>query len=413
MARKNTSTRYGSVTKTFHWLTALLVLTIIPLGIIANRLPHETSEQLATKAWLFSLHKTLGVTIFGIAVLRILWALTQSKPALLHADRKLESFVAETAHWLLYGSLVAAPLSGWIHHAATSGFAPIWWPFGQNLPLVPKSESLAGLTAGLHSVLTNVMAATILLHIVGALKHHIIDRDATLRRMLPGRVDLSHLIPTRHPKTPIVAAFAVWALALGLGSALGLYGTHNSPVQAAALDEVASEWTVQSGTIEITVTQFGSEVTGGFADWSAAISFDPDLAIGKAGDVTAKISIGSLSLGSVTDQAVGPDFFDATTFPTATFQGDIVNVSDGYEAVGTLTIKDQSVPLTLPLMLALNEGTAEMETRITLDRRTFGIGDNMGDESALAFAVDVLIALTATRTQLEKPAGSSPAGLKS
>lgn len=398
MPLSNTDHHYGSVAKSFHWITALLILTIIPLGVIAYQLPYDTAEQLARKAWLFSLHKTLGVAVFFIALTRILWAVLQPKPALLHPERKLESFAAETVHWLLYGSLVVAPLSGWVHHAATSGFAPIWWPFGQDLPLVPKSEALAAATGGLHWVLTKVMAATILLHIAGALKHHAIDKDATLRRMLPGNPALPGPIKSAHTKTPIIAAFAVWALALAAGGAFGLYQPHGAAgPQAAALEEVASDWQVQTGTIDITVQQFGSAVSGSFADWTAAISFDPEVSVGKAGTVEATISIGSLTLGSVTDQAMGADFFDASTFPTAIFAGDIIVAADGYEAVGTLTLKGTSMPLTLPFGLTINDGVAEMLGRLTLDRRDFGVGDNIDDESSLGFAVEVLIELTAAR----------------
>lgn len=114
MPLTNTANRYGAVSKTFHWLTAMLILTLIPLGVIANKLPYETSEQLTHKAWLFSLHKTLGVTVFMVALARIVWSISQPKPGPLHPDRKMESFVAETVHWLLYGSLVLVPLSGWI-----------------------------------------------------------------------------------------------------------------------------------------------------------------------------------------------------------------------------------------------------------------------------------------------------------
>ena len=77
MALGNTSTRYGAFSKSFHWLTALLILTLIPLGLFAKNLPYETQEELARKAWFFSLHKTLGVTVFFVAFLRILWALSQ------------------------------------------------------------------------------------------------------------------------------------------------------------------------------------------------------------------------------------------------------------------------------------------------------------------------------------------------
>lgn len=190
MSLPNTQMHYGSVAKFFHWLTALLIVTLIPLGIYANGLPYETSEELTRKAWFFSLHKTMGVTVFFVALARIIWAVSQPKPALLHADRKIESLAAETVHWLLYGSLMLVPLSGWIHHAATTGFAPIWWPFGQDLPLVPISDSVAAATAGLHIVFERVLVFSIFLHVAGALKHHLIDRDATLRRMLPGKPEL-------------------------------------------------------------------------------------------------------------------------------------------------------------------------------------------------------------------------------
>jgi len=186
MSLTNTAQRYGGVTKTFHWATALLILTLIPLGWWANQMPYETAEQLADKAWMFSLHKTLGVAAFFVAVGRILWAVSQPKPGLLNADHKVESFLAELIHWMLYASLVIVPLSGWIGHAAAEGFAPIWWPFGQGLPVVPKDTGIEHFMAAVHWVATKVLIASLLLHIAGALKHHVIDRDATLRRMLPG-----------------------------------------------------------------------------------------------------------------------------------------------------------------------------------------------------------------------------------
>ena len=140
MPLPNTTRSYGGIAKSFHWLTALLMFTVIPLGLIANDLAHQIqspgfsgSQEVITRATLlFSLHKTIGVTLFFVALFRILWAFTQPKPGLLNADNKPEALAAETVHWLLYGSLVMVPLSGWIHHAATTGFAPIWWPLGQN-----------------------------------------------------------------------------------------------------------------------------------------------------------------------------------------------------------------------------------------------------------------------------------------
>ncbi|MDW3221800.1 MAG: cytochrome b/b6 domain-containing protein [Paracoccaceae bacterium] len=399
MSLSNTATHYGAVTKTFHWLTALLILTLIPLGIYANGLPYETSEQLAQKAWLFSLHKTLGVTVFFTALARILWALSQPKPGLLHPDRKLESLAAETVHWLLYGSLLLVPLSGWIHHAATDGFAPIWWPFGQNLFFVPKSEAIAGAAAGLHIVFERVLAGSILLHFAGALKHHFVDKDVTLRRMLPGTPTVSQGQSGHRIAAPLFSALAIWAGALFIGNALNLYAGHDANITAASLEEVQSDWAVQEGDLAIVVQQLGSDVRGTFADWTADISFDETIETGVAGTVEVTISIGSLTLGSVTGQALDADFFNAEAFPTALFQADIQRSETGYVAEGTVTIKDQSNPVTLPFTLEVVDGVATMQGSTQLDRRDFAIGDSQKDEASLGFGVDVEILLTAVQAE--------------
>ena len=396
MAIANSEKHYGAVAKSLHWTTALLVLTLIPLGIYANGLPYDTSEALAQKAWLFSLHKTLGVTVFFVALARILWAITQTKPAGLHPERKLETFAATTVHWLLYGSLLLVPLSGWIHHASPAGFAPIWWPFGQDLPMVPKSESLAATTAGLHIVFERVLAVSILLHLAGALKHHFIDKDATLRRMLPGAPQILAQKPAEKTALPLVAAIVVWACALFVGAGLGVYQKHDSSVQAAALEAVQSDWVVQDGSLQITVTQLGSPVTGSFADWTAAISFDETRDSGTVGSVEVVVSIGSLTLGSVTSQALGADFFNADEFPTATYTADILRDADGYRADGTLTIKETTQPLVLPFTLDVSDGTARMSGQTDLDRRDYAVGLSQKDAASLGFSVDITVELTAT-----------------
>lgn len=396
MPASNTVTSYGLVAKSFHWITALGILMVIPLGIIANGLPYETPDQLADKAWLFSLHKTVGITVFFVALARIAWAMSQPKPAALHPDRRVETLMAEIVHWLLYGSLVLVPLSGWIHHAATEGFAPIWWPIGQNLPLVPESDAVAQAAAGLHVVFERVLILSLLLHIAGAVKHALIDKDQTLARMWFGHTQ-SDVEPAPHRKgVPVIFAVMVWAVALSIGGFLGVY--QKGPVAAAvALQEVESDWAVQDGTLGITVQQMGAAVRGEFATWTAQITFDETVADGKAGDVTVEIAIASLSLGSVTDQAMNADYFDADAFPMATFTADILNIGDGYEAHGTLALKGVEQPITLPFTLDLQGDVATIEGEAILNRQNFGIGDSMTDEGQLGFEVVVDVVLTAQR----------------
>ena len=390
------SNRYDSLTKAFHWATALLILALFPLGVIANDWPYDTNEALATKAQLFSIHKTLGVAVFFVALARIGWALTRRKPGPLHPDRKAETFLADLVHWLLYISLVIVPLSGWIHHAATEGFAPIWWPFGQSLPLVPKDEAVAGLFAGIHWLMTKVMIAAVLLHIAGALKHHIVDKDATLRRIWFGRPALPDVPPHRTNLPAALGALAIAAGGVFVGSSFA--GEEEPLATAAPLAAVASDWTVTDGTLSLTVRQLGNDVTGSFADWTSEIAFDPD-ATGEAGSVRTTIAIGSLTLGSVTSQAMGPDFFDASAHPTALYEGPILTDGEGYRVDGTLTLKGTSAAVPLPFDLVLDGDTATMTGSTTIDRLTFAIGETMADESNLGFPVVVDITLTATRSE--------------
>jgi cytochrome b561/polyisoprenoid-binding protein YceI len=395
MALANTASRYGTVTKTFHWLTAALILLLIPLGLIANRLPYDTGEQLATKAWFFSLHKTLGVFLFAVALARILWALSQTKPGPLHPERRTEPTLADIVHWLLYGSLVVVPLSGWVHHAATSGFAPIWWPFGQSLPLVPQSDALAGWTATLHIITTRILMASLALHIIGALKHHFVDKDTTLRRIWFKTSDVPTVQAHRSKAFAPAVAGLLFAGSGALAAVLTTPDAADIP-SAAPLAQAESDWVVQDGELQIMVSQFGSEVTGQFADWTAEIAFDPD-AGPDFGSVDVTVAIGSLTLGSVTDQAMGPDYFNAEGFPTATYAGPIVADGEGYRIDGVLTIKDQSQDVALPFTLNLTDGTATVTGSTRTDRMTYGIGEGQTDAGTLGFDVTIDVALTATR----------------
>ncbi len=398
MSLYNTRHSYGLVARALHWLTALLILTLLPLGLYANDLPYDTGEALARKAQLFSLHKTLGVAVFFVALARIVWTLTQPHPVALHPEKRAETLLAEVAHWTLYLSLVIVPLSGWVHHAATDGFAPILWPLGQSLPFVPTSESVAGVAEAMHFVFTKVLAATIALHFLGAMKHAIFDMDATLGRMTSG---VSAGPDTERPRGIVPAAIAGVIYAAGAGLALALTPAIETvapatPVAIAA-SQTSGNWQVTEGTLGITVQQLGSAVQGSFANWTADITFDEAAVDGQHGSVTVQIDTTSLTLGSVSDQAKSADFFDVANHPTATFTAPIVADGAGYVADGTLTLRGVTAPVTLPFTLTIAGETATMAGSTTLNRQTFGMGAGYPDGATVGLDVDVTVVLTATR----------------
>ena len=150
MQLTNTRFSYGLVHQMLHWAVALLILVMLPMGVIMGWLPTTTPEEIADKVWLYGLHKSIGLAALALALIRIVWVMGQTKPAPLHDGA--EGFAARAVHDLLYASIILVPVTGWIHHAASTGYSPIWWGFGDTLPLVPKSEAVSHFFSSAHLV---------------------------------------------------------------------------------------------------------------------------------------------------------------------------------------------------------------------------------------------------------------------
>lgn len=396
MQARNSSRAYGAVARFFHWSIALLILGAIALGLYAGSLPQGSQDEMQAVFAAFSAHKTLGVAVLALALARILWTLTGIRPRPLHPDRRLETLAAEAVHWALWMGMVLMPLTGWLlHSAAPGGFSRILWPLGQRLPLVPESAALAECFAAFHETGWWVLAGLIALHVAGALKHALIDRDGTMARMAGNAARTPEPPPARPATLPhllaALAALAIWGATLAVSLA-----TSETPAEAptTATEAPASGWAVQQGTLGIEVAQAGSPVSGQFGTWTAAIDYDPQA---QAGHVAVDIDIASLVLGSVGDTAKGPDFLNAAAHPSARFEADILAEGDGHVARGTLTIAGKSVPAELPFVLAIEGDTATASGEMRLDRRDFGVGAGYADESTVGFGVRVHFELTAQR----------------
>ena len=397
MQASNTPRAYGRVARLFHWSIAFLILSAIGLGLYAGSLPRGTQEQMAAIFQAFSVHKTLGVAVLLLGALRILWSLTQVKPRPLHPERRLESFAAEAMHWELWIGMILIPLSGWLlHSAAPGGFSRILWPLGQRLPLVPEDAALAERFAAFHTLSWWILAGLVLLHVAGALKHALIDRDGTMSRMAGPAARAPEPPPAQTAPLPhllaALAGLAIWGATALAAAQPDTEAAEASPVVAEA--PAASGWAVQQGSLNLEVTQSGSAVAGQFGKWDARIDYDPEA---KTGHVAVQIDIASLTLGAVSDSAKGPDFLNAAAHPLATFDADILAEGAGHVARGTLTIAGKSVPAELPFVLAIEGDTATASGEMRLDRRDFGVGAGYADESTVGFGVRVHFELTAQR----------------
>jgi cytochrome b561 len=162
-----------------HWAVALLIFTAFPLGLYMHDLPLSP-----TKLRLYSWHKWIGVSIFLLAVLRVMWRTTHRPPALIEAMPRWEKLAAQTVHYLLYVLILIIPLSGWLMSSA-KGIQTVWFGVLPLPDLVGKNKELADVLHEVHEALNLGMAALVLGHIGASLKHHFIDRDDVLVRMMP------------------------------------------------------------------------------------------------------------------------------------------------------------------------------------------------------------------------------------
>ncbi|RPE66374.1 cytochrome b561 [Pacificibacter maritimus] len=403
----NTKNSYGGLARFFHWAIALLILTAFALGIIGDNMPRN-AETVDTLKTLYSVHKTVGVTVFILAVLRIIWAIVQPRPVPLHPEKKLETLAAEVMHWALYGALVVVPLSGWVMHAAEVGFANIWWPFGQGLPFVPKSEAVSHAAGAVHGVAVFVLLGAVVAHIAGAVKHVVIDKDDTMARMTKG-VSAGDASTSSHSLIAPLAGLGLWVIVIGgalAGNAMAVE-TAAAPAEVEATQDEPSgimpvtdapEWTVTDGRLSFKVAQSGAPIEGVFDTWNAQITYDVDTGLGT---VSVNIDTTSLTLGSVTSTAKGPEFFNTDAYTTSIFEAEIARIENGpaHVATGDVTLIGQTVPVLLEFDLQVDGTAAKMTGQALLDRRDFGMGQGYADESTVGFAVDITVELTAQRAE--------------
>jgi cytochrome b561 len=194
----NPSSRYTKTAIILHWLIAIFIFGMFALGWYMSDLPKEAPKQttfdlfdlgiytlqlgegVSPRAFYFNLHKSLGITIFALILIRILWRITHKPPALLTTYKAMELKVASGAHHLLYLLMVAVPLTGLIM-AIYSKYGVKW--FGLDFISGLDNKPIREAFVEAHELIGIFLLVVIAVHVAGALKHKFIDKDETLSRM--------------------------------------------------------------------------------------------------------------------------------------------------------------------------------------------------------------------------------------
>ena len=200
------SQRYTSPAIVLHWLIALMIFINIGLAWTWDSLPD------AQVRGAIDLHKSTGITVLGLVLLRILWRIGHRPPPLPAEYPPAERHAAHWAHLALYALIIGLPLSGWLHDSAWKDAAthPMHWyglfewlRIGAIMQLDPAVKEVWHDRFGqLHGALGWVFYGLFALHLAGALKHELIDRKRELRRMWFGPRDASELAPAKPGVNP-------------------------------------------------------------------------------------------------------------------------------------------------------------------------------------------------------------------
>lgn len=174
-----TATEYTRSAIVLHWLIALIIFVSFPVGLYMVELPLSPN-----KLKIYSYHKWAGVTVFFLAIARVAWRLRHPAPPLPVSIPVWQRAFAAATHKLLYLLLLAVPLSGWLMSSAL-GFQTVYFGVLPIPDLLEKNKLLGEQLKWFHMFLNYTLAGFVAAHAAAAVKHHVIDRDGVLARMVP------------------------------------------------------------------------------------------------------------------------------------------------------------------------------------------------------------------------------------
>lgn len=180
MKLKNSLHAYGAVARALHWGMALIIISLILLGIYMTLQPDGDAK------WqLYDLHKSLGTLVFMLVLARIIWRHISPPPPLPNSMPAHEKLAAHAGHILLYSAMLALPITGYLD-SAFGGFHISFFGWFDIPLLFEKNETLFKLVLKAHQWTGYALALLVLAHAAAALKHHLINKDGVLLRMLQG-----------------------------------------------------------------------------------------------------------------------------------------------------------------------------------------------------------------------------------
>jgi cytochrome b561/polyisoprenoid-binding protein YceI len=379
MTLLSTEARWGFIAKLFHWTMAIGLLGMCAFGFWMSDLPRGPAMFKA-----YALHKSCGITLLALALARLAWRAVDRRPLDLAAPG-WQKLAALGTHLALYTLMLAVPLAGWAYNSAAN--FPLQWFGVLNLPaLVPPSAALKEFFHEAHELGAIALLTLAALHVAAAWKHHLLDKDNTLRRMLPGGG----------------ALLLVAAGALGLAASLA-----SAPVDASTHGKAhaAVDWRLDAARSKLSFSgkQQGEAFTGRFNRFTPRIVFAPEALAASQWSVTIDVKSNDSANAERDETMRTSDWFDVAQYPTATYTARTFRAGSAagfYVAEGELVIKGRAVrvPLNFRWMPAADGKSATLSGQVVVDRHAFALGTgDWADDAWVARHVTVGVQLALTR----------------
>ena len=357
---------YSQVARFLHWLVAGLIVLQFVLGQWAETLG-ESNDSLGQLGVLAN-HKSVGMTILMLAVLRLGWRVKHPTPAFPGTMPPWQQQSARVVHWLFYGLLFAMPISGWLMSSA-SAYSVSWFnlfTFPDLIAADPESKETLEMVHELFAKSLFVLASG---HIGAALWHHFRDHDDTLKRMLsPGAMGLSI----------VVLVLGIWQLGAGGSKATQAVEDISGAVSSYPETTVSTLplWAIdyESSSIQFTAEQAGAPFNGVFSSWHADIQFDSDHLDNSVALVTIELCSVDTNDADRDETLAQAEWFAGGT---AQFQASEFtrNEAGGYTAINaTLAFAGQAHPIEFTFSLQSFEDKIVLTGHVRLDRLALGVG---------------------------------------
>ena len=380
--------KYSRISRFLHWLVAGLIVSQYVLAELAEQAEHN--DKVVQQLGLLANHKSIGMTILMLALIRLCWRLIHKPPALPNSMPAWQMRASSISHWIMYGLIFAIPVSGWLMSSAAA-YSVSWFNLFVFPDLVSSSDHLEHLFHDVHEILVKSLFVIVVVHIAAALKHHFVDKDAVMARMaskgawllflsiivfvlgLFGRITITESENVR---------FEIQEPVLTTESLTPKSSTpDNSIFEKSITSHNIESWVInyQDSFIKFSGDQAGAPFEGQWQAWNADIKFDASNLSQSSFDVTIESNSVFTEDQERDDTIASPDFFNADAYPNVKFLANKFDETkaDNFSTSGILTMKGFSKPAILEFSIVENEDTITLIGKALLDRFTWNIG--MGD----------------------------------